>query len=194
MPPDGGVLHHVFGFYGNRKCAVRMSITGHRPGHNGDGIDGERLLIGVSASARVLEAGPQLVVARLLELELAAVRGQLAGHIVGHRDSFAVPGQRPAQGIFAQRLKAGNKRYHGIGVEHLRQIEAGCAHRVDLDGGRGGSHPTQLVRHAGGKGVKTRFGEETMPAAGAQIKRRRDLHAVPQNCPDHLIAAKVFSG
>ena len=171
-----------------------MPITGHRPGHNGDGIDGERLLVGVRASARVLEAGPQLVVARLLELELAAIRGQLAGHIVGHRDRFAVPGQGPAQGIFAQLLKAGYKRYHRIGVEHFWQIEAGYAHRVDLDGGCGGSHAAQLVRHAGGKGIKTRFGEETMSAAGAQIKGRRDLYAIPQNRPDHLIAAKVFSG
>ena len=194
MPLDCSVRHHVFGFNSHGEGAVRVGVIGHSPGDHGNGVDVEGLLIGVIAAPRVLEAGPELVFARLLELDFPAVRRQLPGHIVGHRDILAVPGQGPAQGILAQFLKASYKCYYRIGVEHFGQIEAGHAHRVNLDGSRGGGDAAQLIRHTGGEGVKPRFGEEAMPAPGGQGKGRRDLFAVPQDRPDHFITAQVLAG
>ena len=194
VPLDGGILHHVLGFNGHGKGAVRVGVVGHRPGHGGNGIDGERLLIGIAAASRVLETGGQLILARLLELDFPAVSGQFPGHIVGDRDILAVPGQGPAQGVLAQFLKACHQRDNRIGVEHFGQIEAGHAHGVNLDGIAGGGHAAQLIRHAGGEGIKARFGEEAMPASGGQVKGRYDLLAVPQDCPDHFVAAQILGG
>ena len=157
VPLDCSVHHHVFGFHGHGECAVRVGIIGHGPGDHGNGVDGEGLLIGIAAASRVLETGGQLILARLLELDFPAVSGQFPGHIVGDRDILAVPGQGPAQGVLAQFLKACHQRDNRIGVEHFGQIEAGHAHGVNLDGSRGGGDAAQLIRHAGGEGVKARF-------------------------------------
>ena len=60
VPLDGGILHHVLGFNGHGKGAVRVGVVGHRPGHGGNGIDGERLLIGIAAASRVLKLAVSL--------------------------------------------------------------------------------------------------------------------------------------
>ena len=157
VPLDGGIRRDILGFHRYGKGAVRVCVAGHGPGDHRNGIDGEGLLIGVGAAPSVLEAGPELVLARLLELDFAAISGQLPGHIVGHGDILAVPGQGPAQGVLAQFLKARHQRDNRIGVEHFGQIEAGHAHGVNLDGIAGGGHAAQLIRHAGGEGVKAGF-------------------------------------
>ena len=157
VPLDCSVRHHVFGFNSHGKGTVRVCVAGHGPGDHGNGIDGEGLLIRIGTSPGILKAGFQLVLARLLKLDFAAVCRQLPGHIVGHGDILAVPGQGPAQGVLAQFLKASYKCYHRIGVEHFGQIEARHAHGVNLDGSRGGGDAAQLIRHAGGEGVKARF-------------------------------------
>jgi hypothetical protein len=50
-----------------------VGVAGHGPGDHGNGIDGEGLFIGVGTAPGVLEAGFQLVLARLLELDFPAV-------------------------------------------------------------------------------------------------------------------------
>ena len=81
-PLDGRALNagDIGGFDRHVEFRVCVSIGRKSPTHLRDGIDCKLLLIGVYAAAAVCEDSFQLVIASLTELQLAALRVQVAGH------------------------------------------------------------------------------------------------------------------
>ena len=135
-----------------------------------DRVDGEFLLIGVGSAAAVREDSLQLVVARLPELELAALGAQVAGHHRGGLDDLAVASQRPVQRVATQFPEISGQVDLSVRVERSRQIETSLAHRVDLDTAGGGRLTAQFVSGLCDKGIEARFSNEPMAAVGSQLK------------------------
>ena len=180
----GGLDRHV-------KFRVCVSVGRKRPTHLRDGVDCKLLLIGVYAATAVREDSFQLVIASLPELQLAALRAQVAGHHLRGLDQLTISGQSPVQHIVSQFLKLGHEVDGFIRVECRRQVETSLADGINLNGIRSCRLSTKLISRLGDEGVEARLRQEPMAASFGQFKRRSNFFTVAQDCPVDGLAVPV---